>query len=224
MPIPQTHTVLFRVWLSDHGPGCHVRGQLSRSQKWNGLAPFSSRYGLAPLRCFETFSSRRYEREKHVGNHGELVTVYEEMILSCPIQPGLGVLQRRMWSWQAARVWTSWRILEVRLYRSHVATAAATSSIRTWVAFAPSTACGGIVGSWGAFGRKLLGRLLVVHGCPHLNNCSVRRPSLPCRRLGAGPSSACSSRSRPQPRSSIAPRWWPSCSRCAEAALGINGF
>ena len=43
-------------------------------------------------------------------------------------------------------------------------------------------------------------------------------------RLGAGPSSACSSRSRPQPRSSIAPRWWPSCSRCAEAALGINGF
>ena len=31
--IPQTHTVLFRVWLSDHGPGCHVRGQLSRSQK-----------------------------------------------------------------------------------------------------------------------------------------------------------------------------------------------
>ena len=91
------------------------------------------------------------------------------------------------------------------------------------MAFAPSTACGGIVGSWRAFGRQLLGPL-VVHGCPHLNNCSVRRPSLPCRRLGAGPSSACSSRSRPQPRSSIAPRWWPSCSRCAEAALGINGF
>ena len=148
-----------------------------------------------------------------------------DLIMSYPTRAyqGLGVLQRRMWSWQAARVWTSWRILEVRLYRSHVATAAATSSIRTWVAFAPSTACGGIVGSWGAFGRQLLGRLLVVHGCPHLNNCSVRRPS-PCRRLGAGPSSACSSRSRPQPRSSIAPRWWPSCSRCAEAALGINGF
>ena len=102
---------------------------------------------------------------------------------SCPTRAyqGLGVLQRRMWSWQAARVWTSWRILEVRLYRSHVATAAATSSIRTWVAFAPSTACGGIVGSWRAFGRQLLGPLLVVHGCPHVNNCRVRRPSLPCR-------------------------------------------
>ena len=42
-------------------------------------------------------------------------------------------------------------------------------------------------------------------------------------RLGAGPSSACWSRSRPQPRSSIAPRWWPPCSRCAEAAFGIDG-
>ena len=65
--------------------------------------------------------------------NGEIVTVYEEMILSCPIQPGhtRALVCCRMWSWQAARVWTSWRILEVRLYRSHVATAAATSSIRT---------------------------------------------------------------------------------------------
>ena len=219
---PQTHRVQGVAERSWPWVPCQRPAVKEPKVKWS-CAVFE--YGLAPLRCFRNILKSPLRQRIARRESWELVTVYyKEMILSCPIQPGLGVLQRRMWSWQAARVWTSWRILEVRLYRSHVATAAATSSIRTWVAFAPSTACGGIAGSWRTFGRQLLGRLLVVHGCPHLNNCSVRRPSLPCRRLGAGPSSACSSRSRPQPRSSIAPRWWPSCSRCAEAALGINGF
>ena len=68
-----------------------------------------------------------------------------------------------------------------------------------------------------------------VVGCPWLSTpeplpCAKTFLAMSFWRLGAGPSSACSSRSRPRPRSSIAPRWWPSCSRCAEAALGINGF
>lgn len=131
---PQTHRVQGVAERSWPWVPCQRPAVKEPKVKWS-CAVFE--YGLAPLRCFETFSSRRYEREKHVGNHGELVTVYEEMILSCesscPIQPGhtRALVCCRMWSWQAARVWTSWRILEVRLYRSHVATAAATSSIRT---------------------------------------------------------------------------------------------